>query len=257
MDCRPPSPRPIEPVAQFLAISRSGPAGVLPPGAKERIEIRFQDDGSEAPGFHPSLRFKLLEAESEAEFDLEAAKEDMRPPTVTPEAWDVIFSNLLARVGTSVESYVQALRDSANYLSRFGVYTGDIDQLLTLHFAQADNALPGGSPHVAVDAAAPASGVPLVWGRTFAPTISRRFDAGILGRGWSHPWEVDLSRDPETNGVLIRTPSGTRRFAELPDGSFAGSILDPAQLDAGERRFHASRDRWHAKPVRREHGPAA
>lgn len=227
----PASPKPVEPVAQFLAISRSGPAGVLPPGAKERLELRFQDDGSQLPGFHPSLRFKLLEAGSEeVTFDLASAKDDMRPSTVTPEAWDVIFSNLLARVGTTVGSYVEALRDTANYFSRFGIYTGDLDELLALHFAQADNALPGGSPHAAIDAAAPASGVPLVWGRTFAPTISRRFDSGILGRGWSHPWELDLSRDPETNQVLIRTPGGTRRFSESPDGSFTAFSLDPARL---------------------------
>jgi len=230
----PATPHPVEPVAQFLAISRSGPAGILPPGARERLELRFQDDGSEAPGFHPSLRFRLLEAGSTGvtfgDLTSDSTREDMRPPTVTPEAWEVIFSNLIARVGTSVDSYVQALRDSATYLSRYGVYTGDIDELLTLHFAQADNALLGGSPHSAIDAAAPAPGVPLTWGRTFAPTISRRFDSGILGRGWSHPWELDLSRDPETNQVLIRTPSGTRRFSALSNGSFIGSSLDPAQL---------------------------
>ena len=231
-------PRPVEPAAQFLAISRSGPAGVLPPGAKERLELRFQDDGSQAPGFHPSLRFRLVEAGSgDVVFDLASAKDDLRPPTVTPEAWDVIFSNLLARVGTTVGSYVDALRDSANYLSRYGIYTSDVDQLLTLHFAQADNALPGGSPHAATDAVAPASGIPLVWGRTFAPTVSRRFDLGTLGRGWSHPWDVTVSRDPETDAVLVRTAGGTRRFSELPDDTFAGSPLDPARLTLADGVF--------------------
>ncbi len=72
--------------------------------------------------------------------------------------------------------------------------------------------------------------MPLAWGRSFAPTISRRFDTGILGRGWSHSWDLRQSRDPETNAVLIRTPAGTRRFLEQPDGSFIGSVLDPAQM---------------------------
>ncbi len=149
----------------------------------------------------------------------------------------VVFNNLITRFGivattvggdvlTSVGNYVQALRDAATYLSRYGIYTTDIDRLLSVHFAQADNALPGGSPHSAIDAAAPASGVPLVWGRSFAPTISRRFDLGIMGRGWSHPWDLRLSRDPETDQVLIRTPGGTRRFSEQPDGSCAGPNSD-------------------------------
>jgi RHS repeat-associated protein len=228
----PPAP-PLPPtaVAQILAISKTGPAGILPPGAHERIEIRFQDDGSVAPDFHPSLRFRLLVAGTdEVTFDLVGAKEELRPPTVAPAAWDVLFGNLLTRVGTSVGSYVQALRDAATYLSRYGIYTSDIDRLLSLHFAQADNALPGGSPHTTVDAAAPAAGVPLIWGRTFAPTISRRFELGILGRGWSHSWDLRLSRDAETDLVLIRTPGGTLRFEEMPNGSFIGSIVDPAQL---------------------------
>jgi len=230
-------PPPAVAVAQILAISHNGPAGILPPGAHERVEIRFQDDGAQSPGFHDSLRFTLhtVVEENNPNFDLAADKDALRPPTVSVEAWDVLFANLLTRFGGAgstvpVVLYLQALRDAATYLSRYGIYTNDIDRLLAFHFAQADNALPGGSPQVALDAAAPAAGVPLVWGRSFAPTISRRFDSGILGRGWSHSWDMRLSRDPETNEVLIRTPDGTRRFTAQPDGTFVGSHLDPAQL---------------------------
>ena len=228
-------PPPFKFVAQFFATSTIGPAGVLPPGTHEVQEVRYRDDFSDAQP-HPILHFRLiLSGPDDLSFDLAAQKDDLRPPPVSPAAWDVIFKNLLTRFGTTVGGYLQALRDSATYLSQYGIYTTDLDRLLSLHIAQADNALPGGSPHSAVDAAAPASGVPLVWGRTFAPTISRRFDMGILGRGWTDPWDIRLSRVPDdggTNDVLIRTPGGTRRFDESPfhKGLFGSSALDPARL---------------------------
>ncbi len=226
---------PAKNVIQFFATSTSGPAGVLPPGTHELQEVRFIED-LDALDRNPLL-FRLIQAgPDDKPFALASHKDELRPPTVSPAAWDVVFRNLLTRVGTTVGSYLQALRDAATYLSRYEIYTTDIDRLLSVHFAQADNALPGGSPHSAIDAAAPASGVPLVWGRTFAPTISRRFDMGILGRGWSDPWDISLSRVPNDNGVtndvLIRTPGGTRRFDEVVffPGLFRSSLLDHAQL---------------------------
>ena len=226
----PPRPIPPRPIAQFLAISADGPAGVLPPGARSRVEIRFQDDGSQSPNFHASLDFLLLVAGLTENFDLASSKEDLRPSTVDPEAWDIIFQSLLARIGTTVGQYVMALDEAANYLSRYGIYTSDIGRLVNLYVQQADSALPGQTLHAAVDAAAPASALPLVWGRSFAPTISRRFELGILGRGWSHPWDYRLVRERDSSDVLIRTPGGTRRFTEEPDGTFSGTFSDPGQL---------------------------
>ncbi|MHB9068390.1 MAG: RHS repeat-associated core domain-containing protein [Pirellulaceae bacterium] len=228
-----PAPAPIAPtpIVQFLAISENGPAGVLPPGAQGRFEFRIQDDGSLSPDFHPSLDFELIVADQpDKTFDLASSKERLRPALVDPEAWEILFSNLLARLGGTVGSYTQALADAATYLSTFGIYTGDIDRLLALHLAQADGALPGQSPAVALDAVAPAVGLQLLWGRTFAPTISRRFDLGILGRGWSHPWDLRLTRDAETSDVAIRSPLGTRRFHLQLDGSFLGELGDPGEL---------------------------
>ncbi len=154
------APPPRNYVAQVLAISTNGPAGVLPPGTHERIEIRFQDDGGQSPGFHDALRFTLntVIEEDNPNFDLASDKDALRPPNVSPAAWDVLFGNLIARFGGADSSapvvlYLQALRDAATYLSRYGIYTGDIDRLLAFHFAQADNALPGGNPHAALDAA--------------------------------------------------------------------------------------------------------
>jgi RHS repeat-associated protein/CSLREA domain-containing protein len=227
----PPPPIPPTPLAKFLAISKEGPAGVLPPGATGRFEFRFQDDGSLSPDFHPSLNFLLIVASKpEREFDLTSSKDELRPPDVDAEAWDIIFNNLVERLGGTVGSYTAALDDAATYLSKFGTYTGDIDRLLAPYIEQANGAFPGQSPAAAVDAIAPASGVPLVWGRTFAPTISRRFDLGILGRGWSHPWDFRLSRDDETSDVAIRTPGGTRRFTHQLNGTFLGESGDPGEL---------------------------
>ena len=211
---------------------------MLAPGASGRVEVlRFQDDGSLDPEFHSTLDFLLSEADLDSTFDLASSKDDLRPPTVDPEAWDIIFNNLLSRFGTTVGTYVTALDETASYLSRYGIYESDLDHLLAVHIAQADGALPGQSLVAAVDAVAPAAGVPLVWGRSFAPTISRRFDLGILGRGWSHPWDFRLTLDHETSEVTIRSPGGTRHFAEEEDGSFSGELGDDGQLSLQGNRF--------------------
>jgi hypothetical protein len=43
------------------------------------------------------------------------------------------------------------------------------------------------------------------------------------------PWDVRLLREPDSSDVLIRTPDGTRRFTQEPDGSFLGTFSDPGQ----------------------------
>ena len=199
--------------AQFLAISQDGPAGVLPPGATGQVEVHFADDGSLDPGFHPELDFTLIVAgQADRPFDLAASKDAMRPATVSPEAWDVVFANLLARLGTTVGSYTRALDDAATYLSGFGLATDNIDRLLSLLVEQADGALPGQALSSAVDVAAPAPGLP--WSgagrsprRSPGASTSEFSAAAGQTRGTS-----GCSIDPKTEQVLIRTPGGTRRF---------------------------------------------
>ena len=127
---------------------------------------------------------------------------------------------------------MQALRDAATYLSRYGIYTSDIDRLLSLHFAQADNALPGGSPHSAIDAAAPgfrrAAGL---------GTVVRADDLPALRPRHPRPRLVPPV-GPSACRAIAETnarpdPHAGRHaavFEQLPSGSFVGSLLDPAQL---------------------------
>ncbi len=220
----PPSPPPIppKPLLQFLAISADGPAGVLPPGARGRVEVlRFQDDGSQSPNFHAGLSFLLSVAgPADLAFDLASSKDDLRPFTVSPEAWDIIFNNLLTRIGTTVGQYVTALDEAANYLSRYGIYTSDIDRLLSFYLQQADNALPGGRPSTRSLTPSRRHRVPpLTWGRIVRPdhlaALRAQAFSGAAGpiRGIS-ACRVTL----DTTDVLIRTPGGTRRFVEQTDG---------------------------------------
>jgi hypothetical protein len=127
----------------------------------------------------------------ETPFDWNAVKDQLRPPLVPADAWDAIFANFTARAGSTLGQYQALLRENATYLSQLGDYAPLVSRLLNFAIQQADNAYPGGSLAGVTDAAAPAPGLPLVFGRTYYQPISRaqiapsgRLDAyvGSLGQ---------------------------------------------------------------------------
>jgi len=142
-------------------------------------------------------------------------KPEMRPDTISEEAWDPIWSNFVAEVGTTWGDYLTMLDDNAAYLGRLGQQVLDVGQLLGFEFMQADGLAPGSYLASGIDAWAESPGLPLAFGRAFPQTISQRYETGPLGRGWSHNW--DFSLDVGDDGtVTITGPSATRRTF-LPD----------------------------------------
>jgi RHS repeat-associated protein/uncharacterized repeat protein (TIGR01451 family) len=208
---------------QVLGLNGDGPAGVLTPGAKGRITLNWQAGPRlERVDFHLSIIAGApFETSLAAPIDWNAVKDSMRPALMPADAWDAIFANFTARVGTTRGQYMNLLDENATYLGRLGQTTSDINRLLGFIFQQADNAFPQRALASAVDAAAPAAGLPLMFNRTYLQSITSRYALGEFGRGWTHNWDLSVQPDGPRN-FRIQTPGGSRSFRKQGSGTFQG-----------------------------------
>lgn len=214
------TPRPA-PELQFLGVNRDGAAGVLPPGYTGRIVVGFGTRRN-AP-VPPPLRFELSLLDSPTEpFDWNEVKDEARPETIPPDAWEALFANWVARVGGNLAGYEAALDAAATHLSQIGQTTDDVELLLAFIFNQLDNAYPGGPLALGMDAVAPAPGLPPMLLRMYLQPITDRYHLGIFGRGWTHPYEATVQMidaiPPFFPGrIAILGPKGTRFFEQVKE----------------------------------------
>lgn len=199
---------------QFLA-SGANP-GLLQPGESRRVPVYYVGvvnlDESD-PRVHFSLG--VLTADDTTPVDWAAMKADMRPSYVREDAWKVLWDNFTTQIGATWGDYVATLSRNAVYLYRQGQPVQDITRLLAFAFRQADALSPLPILAGGTDAAAQAPGLPIVFQRSYAQPISRRFELGPLGRGWAHNWQYTLVvRDDGT--VVITDMTGTPRMFQ-PD----------------------------------------
>ncbi len=182
---------------EFLAINSSGPAGVLPPGARGSVDINFiagTDVGS------ADVQFKLLRQSTLADnapLDWAAAKNQLRPDSLPTDAWDAIYANFTADVGTTVGEFQALLDRAATYLSQFGEYTADEGRLLALELQQAGN----------------------------SGAITRRNSLGVFGRGFPDPTALAATQDAAGN-VTIVVGVQSRSFLIQPNSSYRGGNGD-------------------------------
>ncbi|MCB0170919.1 MAG: Ig-like domain-containing protein, partial [Anaerolineae bacterium] len=208
---------------QYLAINPHGPAGILIPGTAAAIQLAFRHTGGT-----PTFDLQSLD-NSEAAIDWAAVKDSVRPAAVPDEAWEAVWSNFTASVGSTQAKFLTVLAGSANRLSLLGRRTGDPSELLALKLEQADTTAPIGALAQALDAGAPAPGLPLEFGRVYLASRTGRATLGPLGLGWVHQWEVKAIPDADGN-VTIQTMGGYRLFERQTDGSYQGTLNDQALL---------------------------
>ncbi len=181
---------------EFLAINPNGPAGVLPPGARGSMDLHFIA-GADTPN---TIRFKLSRQSSQMDstaLNWVAAKDSLRPPNVPAGAWDAVYANFMADVGTTVGQFQALLDRQATYLSRLGEYTGDEGRLLAAEFQQAGN----------------------------FGAIARRYTLGAFGRGIPDPTALKATADANGN-VAIVVGSQSRPFFVQPNGTYRGASGD-------------------------------
>ncbi|MCX6876240.1 MAG: putative Ig domain-containing protein [Verrucomicrobia bacterium] len=197
-------------VVQVLGSGRL--PGTLQPGEACRIPVYYAGWQQPWDGAYPPIQWQLgvVKTDNPTAVNWADFKDTMKPPALDAAAWDRLWTHFTAQVGGTWGGYVRMLDDNAAYLGRLGQQVPDVGDLLGFEFMQADGLNPMQSLADSVDATVEAPGLPLVFSRSFAPSLTRRYAMGPLGRGWSHNWQDALAVAGDGT-VTVTGPGGTRR----------------------------------------------
>lgn len=196
---------------QFLGIAQDGPAGILRAGqtSQMRVHLTLDPDAPDVP-ITLELEVSILDTEAES-VDWQAAKNELRPPSTPFAAWDVIFSNFLASVGSTSTQFRDVITENSTYLSNLGVRTGNIARLMQFELTQSAAQLPFSILSAATDVAPPVPGLALSFDRFLDASIEVRNRQGTLGYGWINPWDTSMLFNPLDDRVVTVYQSGVER----------------------------------------------
>jgi YD repeat-containing protein len=226
--------------AQFLASGQT--PGLLQPGETGRIPVYYA--GWQRPwdmSDPPTLWYVYAIGSDDATaVNWEEMKHRMRPGYVTESAWDVIWQNFRTLAGDTWGDFIWMLSRDALYLYRQDRRVDDIDSLMAFSLRQAEGLAPLAVLAASTDVFVQGPGLPLIFERSYLQSISRRFEMGPLGRGWTHNWQVSLTAQVDGT-VAIIDQTGTPRLFH-PDRRYTGRYLaqpgdegDLRQADGGYR----------------------
>jgi RHS repeat-associated protein len=206
--------------AQVLAVSPSGPTGILRPGQSGQLIVTILSDDT-ISGDQIPIMVDQIEAGQNIDWSgLESAEQPGNVPTA---AWNVIWNNLVAMVGSTTDTYNAALAQAATYLGGLGETTtqlSDIATLWTFLISQASADFPTPSLTSIVDAALPTPGsLSLAIDRTFLSSLDGRYVQGIFGLGWATSWQTSLSVDNSGN-VTINSGNTLSFFVRQANGGY-------------------------------------
>ncbi len=186
---------------ELLAINPDGPAGVLPPGATGELIVEFYPIDQRP---HALVNFTLsLEGPDDGVvFDWVGFKDDLRPASTPLDAWNAIYGNFVAEIGTTFERYHEVVAENATYLSLLGERTADVGKLISYELLQAND----------------------------FGSIASRYQLGSLGRGNFAPWEMHAVTAPPSH-TLPDDYDPLEGFTVLRDANGAvGAIIQTALL---------------------------
>jgi RHS repeat-associated protein len=213
----------------FLAPSPLGPAGILRPGQTVEIPVQFQSVTT-----NPTINFQLNIADDSQPMNWAAQEQALQIPTIPNAAWPIVFSNFVANMGNTVESYHAVLAADATYLGQFADTNNGFDQLVDIlplvefEIEKANAAYTAQTLQTVTAADLPAPGFDLTFQQSYLASISGRYYQGILGQGWVSNW--DISASTTSNGDAAIKINGSSYFFFLQAN---GSYL-PATGEQGE-----------------------
>jgi len=198
-----------------------------------------------------SLTAQELPTEVDVPIEWEPLKGELQPSTIPDDAWDAIWQNLKAEMGQTASDYSELLTRVGAALSDNGAVITDTARLFDFVRQQANGRPAIPVPASAIDAAFPAPGVPLLFGRDFGDTIAARYRLGRLGRGWIDNFDIRIDEDDEGR-VTMRLGDNLRYFYRDPNtalylgfpGDFASltkenNAFELRELGGGVTRFRA------------------
>ncbi len=177
------------------------------------------------------ISFSPLAYEEYVVVDWNGIRVNGRPESIPEDAWNAIVLNLQPTFGNLWAEYITRMSGNANYLASIGQATSSVAALWGFGVAEASAALnPVRYLAGAVDASVAAPGLPLTFSRVYGQDIVSRFRTGVMGRGWTHNWDVTAL--VQANGdVVLRGPGGVDRFfTKNANGTFTASAGDYGRL---------------------------
>ena len=172
----------------LYAVPREGPGGIIPPGASSTLVFDVR------PNSMTAMRISFTVTELPPLENVNHPFQDkylLKPYMVDDEAWETVWENYIASVGTSQKSLAEQLSRTANQLSLIGRRLVDVTGLIQHQILLADDYLAGtdlyyetdlsfGNQYKGVNKAEVA--------RYFPGKISHRHFRGLFGRGWRSPY---------------------------------------------------------------------
>jgi RHS repeat-associated protein len=206
--------------AEVLAVAPTGPAGILRPGQSATLTLSLLSNDTID---NDTIPIQVGQIEAGQTIDWSSQQASLQPSTIPTAAWNVIFGNLTAALGSTSDSYNAALAQAATFLSGLGQTTAEfsnVGRLWSFLVAQANAAFPTPTLTSAVDASLPTPGIlPLAIDRTFVSTIGGRYTSGIFGLGWVTSWQTSLSTDSSGN-VTIDFGGSPSFFVRQANGTY-------------------------------------
>jgi RHS repeat-associated protein len=200
-----------------LGTSNNGPAGILAPGKSGQFSFKYTGDGNgevsfavEAVNPNEVINWASIKAESRADYS-----------TIDSAAWDAIWTNLTAAVGTTAGQFQTVMAENASYLSQLGQKTNDLTRLFGFEWKQSVNTLTNISLTSTTDMVDAAPGLSLSFNRTFYQSIAERYNLGSLGRGWASQWDLKASTNSQGNVVIRSVGDLQRVFQKQANGTYS------------------------------------
>ena len=208
----------------FWAGGNNADASTLSPGETGTYTTYFlQLDGfgEGSSGGQGNVNFSLQQLESgNTPIDWSLSKDSSRPDFIPVDAWDVVYSNLIAAFGSTTGSYQKTLGENSSYLNLVGTPASEASKLIAFEVQQANNSLGSNVLASSIDANLPTPGLSLSFERQYLQGISSRFTVSTLGRGWTHNWDIVATTDPDNGDVTIGNGSTFRVFEKRSDGTY-------------------------------------
>ncbi len=213
---------------QFLADGDGDSPGFLEPGESGRMPVYYL--GMQRPwnfsDWAVELEIRIVQGDDPESFSWDERKDDMKPESVSQDAWDIIFNNLSESVGETWGDYISTLAEnSANLYHSSGRQVSDSGKLMKLEFLQAIGFSPVRDLAGNLDIALQTPGLPLAFARYYKNSISNRYNTGPVGRGWNHNWELSIRKDDDGN-ALVQYMGSKARF--LADSRYTNRYIAPA-----------------------------
>jgi RHS repeat-associated protein len=207
---------------------------VVPPDYKGVITLGY-DPEPHAAGTQSGFAVGLINP-SLTLIPWDTVKDSVRPSTIPADAWDAVWPSFVAQLGQTEANFQDLVDQDTATLAPYGGDMSDVTDVFQFELLKANGQMSVPVPAEAIDAAFPAPGLPLVFGRSFGNTIASRYRLGRLGRGWIDNFDISAAED-STGQVTVRAGGSIRFFFRQADGTYIAMPGDQGTLTRVNNAF--------------------